>query len=42
MTTVISDSTGAPTDPSIGDLPKESEQDHPLNPIDEERKRLNT
>ena len=23
---VISDSTGAPTDPSVGDLPKESEQ----------------
>ena len=35
---VISDSTGAPTDPSIGDLPKESGQDYPIKPIDEERR----
>ncbi len=35
---VISDSTGAPTDPSTGDLPKESKQDQPLKPIEEERK----
>ena len=26
---VISDATGAPTDPSVGDLPKESESDQP-------------
>ena len=39
--TVISDSTGAPTDPSVGDLPKETEPDQPLNPIEEKRKRLN-
>ncbi|NYF26432.1 ATP-dependent zinc metalloprotease FtsH [Sporosarcina sp. JAI121] len=36
--TVISDSTGAPTDPSIGDLPKDSTGDQPLKPIDEERR----
>ena len=35
---VVSDSTGAPTDPSVGDLPKESGQDHPIKPIDEERR----
>jgi len=35
---VISDSTGASTDPSIGDLPKESEGEQPLKPIDEERR----
>ena len=34
---VISDSTGAPTDPSIGDLPKE-EPTVNLKPINEERK----
>ncbi|HJF31480.1 MAG TPA: ATP-dependent zinc metalloprotease FtsH [Sporosarcina psychrophila] len=36
--TVISDSTGAPTDPSIGDLPNESTGEQPLKPIDEERR----
>ncbi|KAA0941060.1 ATP-dependent metallopeptidase FtsH/Yme1/Tma family protein [Sporosarcina sp. ANT_H38] len=36
--TVISDSTGAPTDPSIGDLPKESNPDQTLKSIDEERR----
>ena len=36
--TVISDSTGAPTDPSIGDLPKEFEGEQPLKSIDEERR----
>ena len=35
---VVSDLTGAPTDPSVGDLPKESGQDHPIKPIDEERR----
>jgi cell division protease FtsH len=35
---VISDSTGAPTDPSIGDLPKESKVDPTLKSMDEERK----
>ncbi|AOV06294.1 ATP-dependent zinc metalloprotease FtsH [Sporosarcina ureilytica] len=32
------DSTGAPNDPSIGDLPKESHNDKPSNPIQEERR----
>ncbi len=35
---VISDSTGAPTDPSIGDLPKEHKVDQTLKSINEERK----
>ncbi|MEK3936384.1 ATP-dependent zinc metalloprotease FtsH [Sporosarcina sp. FSL W7-1349] len=35
---VIPDVTGAPTDPSIGDLPKENSGDRPLRPIDEERR----
>jgi len=34
---VIADSTGAPEDPSIGDLPKESEPVDLLKPIDEKR-----
>ncbi|WP_203248985.1 ATP-dependent zinc metalloprotease FtsH [Sporosarcina beigongshangi] len=34
---VISESTGASTDPSIGDLPKESETDPALKPIEEKR-----
>ncbi|WP_342507760.1 ATP-dependent zinc metalloprotease FtsH [Sporosarcina sp. FSL K6-2383] len=34
---VISDSTGAAKDPSIGDLPKESESVELLDPIDEKR-----
>ena len=36
--TVISDATGAPTDPSIGDLPKEYKTDQTLKSINEERK----
>lgn len=32
------DSTGAPNDPSIGDLPKEFDGDKPSNPIQEERR----
>ncbi|MDW0114662.1 MULTISPECIES: ATP-dependent zinc metalloprotease FtsH [Sporosarcina] len=32
------DSTGAPTDPSTGDLPKENEGDTTLPPIDEQRR----
>lgn len=36
--TVTSDSTGAPTDPSIGDLPKEYKVDQTLKSINEERK----
>ncbi|CAM3256422.1 ATP-dependent zinc metalloprotease FtsH [Filibacter tadaridae] len=32
------DVTGAPTDPSIGDLPKDMNPEQPLKPIDEERK----
>jgi cell division protease FtsH len=36
--TVISDATGAPTDPSIGDLPKEYKADQALKSINEERK----
>ena len=35
---VQSDSTGAPNDPSIGDLPKENAGDQPLPPIDEQRR----
>lgn len=35
---VISDAVGAPTDPSIGDLSKETTSDEPTNPIQEERK----
>lgn len=35
---VIPDVTGAPSDPSIGDLPKEIRGDQPLKPIDEERR----
>lgn len=36
--TVISDATGAPTDPAIGDLPKEYKVDEALKSINEERK----
>ncbi|MBO0602872.1 ATP-dependent zinc metalloprotease FtsH [Sporosarcina sp. E16_3] len=36
--TVISDATGAPTDPAIGDLPKEYKTDQTLKSINEERK----
>lgn len=36
--TVHSDSTGAPADPSIGDLPKENDADQSLPPIDEHRR----
>ncbi|HEX5564006.1 MAG TPA: ATP-dependent zinc metalloprotease FtsH [Sporosarcina sp.] len=36
--TVHSDSTGAPADPSIGDLPKEKDVDQSLPPIDEHRR----
>ena len=36
--TVISDATGAPTDPAIGDLPKEDKVDQALESINEERK----
>ena len=36
--TVTSDVTGAPSDPTIGDLPKDSEPENPLDPIQEERK----
>ncbi|WP_252505047.1 ATP-dependent zinc metalloprotease FtsH [Sporosarcina sp. Marseille-Q4943] len=36
--TVHSDSTGAPADPSIGDLPKENGGDQTLPPIDEHRR----
>ncbi len=36
--TVISDATGAPTDPAIGDLPKEYKVDQALKSINEERK----
>ena len=36
--TVIPDATGAPTDPSIGDLPKEYKTDQALKSINEERK----
>ncbi len=36
--TVISDATGAPTDPAIGDLPKEYKTDQALKSINEERK----
>lgn len=36
--TVISDATGAPTDPAIGDLPKENQVDQALKSINEERK----
>ena len=32
------DSTGSPNDPSIADLPKENDGDHPLPPIDEQRR----
>jgi cell division protease FtsH len=35
---VHSDSTGAPADPSIGDLPKENGADQSLPPIDEHRR----
>ncbi|WP_186673368.1 ATP-dependent zinc metalloprotease FtsH [Sporosarcina sp. BP05] len=36
--TVISDATGAPTDPATGDLPKEYKTDQTLKSINEERK----
>ncbi|MCZ2260588.1 ATP-dependent zinc metalloprotease FtsH [Sporosarcina sp. G11-34] len=36
--TVIADVTGAPSDPSIGDLPEESTPDVPNNSIQEDRK----
>ncbi|MFJ7936824.1 ATP-dependent zinc metalloprotease FtsH [Sporosarcina sp. NPDC096371] len=36
--TVVSDSTGAPKDPSIGDLPKELGSDQAMKPIDEQRR----
>jgi len=35
---VVSDATGAPADPSIADLPKETESKETPNPIQEERK----
>jgi cell division protease FtsH len=35
---VISDATGAPTDPAVGDLPKEHKVDQTLKSINEERK----
>ena len=35
---IISDATGAPSDPSIGDLPSERDSQEPLNPIQEERR----
>jgi cell division protease FtsH len=35
---VISDSTGAPSDPSIANLPKEREYESPPNPFDEKRR----
>ncbi len=35
---VVTDAVGAPTDPSIGDLPKGNNYEGPTNPIQEERK----
>lgn len=35
---IVSDATGAPNDPSIGDLPNEQDIEAPSNPIQEERK----